>query len=223
MERRSYSLSGLFGEVPMLIQLTVGMERWNALHRHFAEEQIQINDLRSFIEEVQRFYRKEYGHWLCADTGRAMALFGLPLLCSRLTEMGRLGDEFCFVVPVTLHPLDEQLQLPYEFLPELVNLRLDSEKINEVSPWMLGLDGLYYLSTHHYRGHPELVDFYSLDVEAANDRHYHFSPEAGDILCAKLGYHPNALRAALNTYYKTQGGPALEKLIREVAFETFHY
>ena len=223
MKRREYSLSGLFGELPQLIRLVVGTEKWDALYRHFAETQTEITDLFFFVEEVQRFYHKEYGHWLCADTNPNMALFGMPLLCSRLTEMGRLGEGVFFVMPVTLHPLDEPLQLPYEFLPELAKLRLGREEINEVSQWMLGLDRRYYLSTHHYRGHPNLVDFYSLDVEEADDRHYHFSVEAGNMLCAKLGYHPNALRAALNTYYKSQGGPALESLIRSVAFESFHY
>ena len=224
MEERKLSLDRLFGQVPQSIQYSGEVVMWNGLYSHFADNQLQITDLNFFVEEVQRFYREKTGHWLCQDNGAAMALIGIPVLCSRLVEMGILEDgKPHFVVPVTLYPGKECLQLPYEFLPELINLRSDKHSINEANKNMLGLDRLYYVTIYHYKDHRELIDYYSLDVEDAHDRHYHFSKAVGEEICRELDYHPRALLAALNTYYRNHGGQALERLIQKRAFETFHY
>lgn len=224
MEQRYLSLTELFGSIPKSVRNSNEMVMWNRLYRHFADNRIQITDLNFFLEEVQRFYHNEIGQWLCRDTGPVMAQSGFPVLCSRLVEMGILEDgKAHFVVPVTLYPGKESLLLPYEFLPELTQLRSDKCEINEPDRHMLGLDRLYYVTTYHYRGHRELIDYYSLDVEDANDRHYQFSRAAGEQICRQLYYHPRALLAALEMYYRNHGGPALEKLIRGKASATFHY
>ena len=116
-----------------------------------------------------------------------------------------------------------QLMLPYELLPELEHLRNNQHKMNSQKRIALDLEHLYFLTTYHYRNAPDLIDFYSLDVESANDSHFQFSEEASVHICEQLGFKPNAIGAALSTYLKKYGGPALESLIKKFATKEFHY
>ena len=217
---------------------------WYDLMEHFDDPKFNRIDLRAFIGEIQRFFHKKAGVWLCSETevmleeyahggmssggiSSFMAEIGIPLLCSNLVELGFLEDQKPhFVIPVELqcmHQEKYQLKLPYELLPDLTHLRSKKHEMNDQRRISLDLERVYYLTVHHYHNMPELIDFYSLDVELADDSHYEFSEEKAGRLCRKLGFKPVALGAALSTYLREHGGAALEALVRSVADKEFHY
>lgn len=219
----------------------LGLGFWYTLMDHFDDPKFNGISLRDFIQEIQRFFHKQTGMWLCGETnlfvpewshscsGTINPLFAqlaVPILCSNLAKLG-LHDQKSpsFLVPVTLRYgfTDYSLTLPYELLPELTHLRNPHSRMNAQMRIMLVIGQPYYLTTHHYHSAPSLVDFYSLDVETASDSHYHFSEEAAASICKQLGYAPNAIGAALSGYLKKHGGAALEALIKKYAREEFHY
>lgn len=227
MNPNATPISKVFEEIPVAIQNTAEEKMWNSLKLHFRLAAIGDYDLYKFIEEVQRYYRTHTYKWLCKENGPLMAYIGMPLLCHRLVKLGILVDgKPHFTIPVTLHPGDGSrlnLQLPYEIIPELEQLKLSDDLLTERHRYPLDYDKLYFLSAFHYKGHPELIGKYSLDVEEANDRHYEFSVATGEQLCRQLYYHPRALPAALMMYLRQNKGWALESLIRSRADATFHY
>ena len=214
---------------------------WYALMYHFDDPAFNNISLFDFIKEIQRFFHKKTGKWLCGDThvqvkewafgdiSSFMAEIGIPILCSNLLKITAdqpADTSPSFIIPVTLrcsHPTQYQLALPYELLPEFLVLRKKQHEINAKKRIPLGFGNLYFLTIHHYPNAPELIDFYSLDVEGAHDFHFHFSEKVSFLLCKQLGYAPNAIGAALSEYLRTNGGHALEKLVIEVAEQEFLY
>jgi O-acetyl-ADP-ribose deacetylase (regulator of RNase III) len=217
---------------------------WYALMDHFDNPKFNGITLFDFIKEIQRFFHQKAGIWLCAETqvyieewdhggmsgggiSSFMAEIGIPILCSNLCKLNFCNDKSpSFIIPVNLrcvHTKLYQLLLPYELLPELEHLRNNQYKMNSQKRIALDLEKLYFLTTYHYRNAPDLIDFYSLDVESANDSHFQFSEEASVRICEQLGFKPNAIGAALSTYLKKHGGPALESLIKKFATKEFHY
>lgn len=227
MKANTTPISKVFEEIPAAIQNTAEENMWNGLMKRFHGEAIGNYDLYKFIEEVQRYYRTQTYKWLCKENGPLMAFIGMPLLCHRLVKLGILADgKPHFTIPVTLHPGDGSrlnLQLPYDIIPELEQLKLSDHWLTERKRYSLDYDNLYFLSAFHYKGHPELIGVYSLDVEEAHDRHYEFSVATGEQLCRQLNYHPRALPAALMMYLKQRNGWALESLIHGRSDATFHY
>lgn len=217
---------------------------WYDLMEYFDDPKFDRLTPDALISEVQRFFHKKTGTWLCGDTevkleeyahggmssggiSNFMATIGIPLLCSNLVNLGFLEDyQPHFVIPVELYSVHQekyQLKLPYELLPELTYLRQKKDKMNDQQRISLSFTDPYYLTVHHYHNRPELIDFYSLDAENANDSHYQFIEENAAALCKKLGYKPVALGAALKNYLQKHGGAALERLIHSIADQEFHY
>ena len=156
-----------------------------------------------------------------------MAYVGIPVLCSRLIDLGVLDHGMPhFVMPVDLYDGNGStisLRLPYELMPDLLHLRNWDYKMNDRIQHSLDFENLYFISVFHYHGIPDLIDKYSLDVEAANDRHYEFSVATGLRICKQLHRHPKALVAALKDYLRSYGGGALEDMIYGKSSSTFHF
>lgn len=216
-----------FDCLPVEFETVLEQQKWHSLRAYFAGKAVDSLTIRDFIREVQSFYRRKTGRWICRDNHYEMASVGVPLLCSRLVELGILEDgQPHFVVPVELFTGNGKrlmLKLPYEILPDLAHMRKYDYQMNDSVRTSLGFDRLYFVTTYHYHDAPELIDYYSLDVEEAHDRHYRFTPSALAPILASHGYHPKAAGAFFQNYYKSAGGPALEKLIYRISGGTFHY
>lgn len=216
----------------------LGMGLWYALMVHFDDPKFNDIPISEFIRETQRYFYGKTGKWLCGDTyvssaewarncsgviGPAFANFALPILCSNLCKLGFSWkqDSMSFVIQVALG--EYQLTLPYESLSALSDLRKKEEEMREKTSFYLLPGQPYYLTSYHYPKERDMVSFYSLDVEEANDSHYHFSPAAAAEICRECGYMPNALGAALKNYLKDMGGEALERMVGKYASEIFRY
>ena len=216
---------------------------WLDLMDHFDNPKFNRITPKDFIEEIQRYFHNKTGQWLSGDlrvTIREYALghshgeisggfacLTIPVLVSNLVKL-RFYPVNCdsFLIPVTLPVSGEteyNLTLPYELLPVLTHLRSDGFRMNETVRHSLDFENLYFITIHHHKYFPDLIDHYSLDVEASRDRHYSFSEEAGQRLVRMLHEHPRALIRGLKDYLNSRGGPALEKLVGSVAYETFSF
>lgn len=227
MESNKTPISKAFDEIPAAIAGTDEEQMWRKLKAHFYFQSVRDMDLKGFIGRVQLFYQEKTGRWLCKENGPLMAHIGMPILCHRLVELRILEDgKPHFTIPVDLHPGDGthiNLQLPYEIIPELEQLKLYDYQLTVQDQLSLDFERLYFLSTFHYKNHPEVISLYSLDVEAANDRHYQFSKATAEQICILRRDHPKAIGRVLRDYLACNGGPALERLIYGRASATFHY
>lgn len=217
---------------------------WYVLMDHFDDPKFNSITLFDFIKEIQRFFHKKAGVWLCAETqvyieeldqggmsggnvSGFMAGAGIPLLCSNLCKLNfnkYKSPRSAFPVYLRFFNKEQyQLELPSEILPELEHLRKHQYEMNSQKRIALDLEQLYFLTAYHYRNAPDLIDFYSLDVESANDSHYHFTEESSMHICEQLGFRSTAIGEALSAYLKKHGGPALESLIKRYATKEFHY
>ena len=215
---------------------------WGLMMYHFDNPEFSGLSPKNFIQEIQRFFHKNTGKWLCGDdtyiyekflsgatiSGNFAKVF-IPLLVSNLTQLEYAPPQGpTFLVPVELvwgnyHKLTESLKLPYELLPILTPLRSPRERMNETICHSLDFQNLYFVTVHHHKYFPDIIDHYSLDVEDAHDRHYIFSEDAAQKLVQQLHEHPKALIRGLMHYLQNHGGPALEQLVRAVSSETFFY
>ena len=84
-----------------------------------------------------------------------------------------------------------------------------------------GLDFLF--AGFHYQEMQELVDYYSIDVEAANDSHYKLSVPAAQALCKELGCKIETLQHALTAYLIHHGVAGLKLLAGRFADEQMHF
>ena len=217
---------------------------WYGMMRYFDDPKFEGIHPRDFIAEIQRYFHSKTGQWLCGDTqvfvrefanggmssgmiSSFYAHIGIPLLVNNWIALDRYEHSaVSFLIPVELrsqHQKNYSLQLPYELLPLLTHLRSDSLHMNEEIRYSLDFQNLYYVTIHHHKYFPDLIDHYSLDVEDSRDRHYAFSEEAAQALVRHLHEHPKALIRGLKDYLKSHGGPALEKLVSSVSSGTFSY
>lgn len=215
---------------------------WGFMMYHFDAPEFSGLSPKNFLQEIQRFFHKNTGKWLCGDdtyiyadflsgatiSGNFARVF-IPLLVSNLAQLEYAPPQGpTFLVPVDLvwgndSKLTEPLKLPYELLPILTHLRSPRERMNDTIRHSLDFQNLYFVTVHHHKYFPDLIHHYSLDVEAANDRHYIFSEEAAQKLVQQLHEHPKALIRGLMYYLKSHGGAALERLVSAFSSETFSY
>lgn len=211
---------------------------WLELMRHFDDPNFNRINPREFVSEIQRFFHNKTGKWLCGDLNVHMSQYALghskgqitrgfaartiPVLVSNLVNLGYFTEKSgTFLIPVTLD--EYSLTLPYELLPLLTHLRSPQYQMNDSIRYSLDFKSLYYVTIHHHKYFPDLIDHYSLDVEDAHDRHYSFSEEAAQALIRQLHEHPKALIRGLKDYLKANGGAALEKLVGSVSGDKFFY
>lgn len=227
MRANTTPLAKAFDEIPAAIAGTEEEQMWRKLKAHFYFQSVGDMDLKEFIGRVQLFYQKNTGQWLCKENGPLMAHIGMPILCHRLVELRILADgKPHFTIPVGLHPGDGSflnLRLPYEIIPELEQLKLYGYQLTVQERLPLDFERLYFMSTFHYKNHPEVISHYSLDVEEAHDRHYTFSRDTAEQICILRKDHSKAIGRVLKDYLACNGGPALENLICGRASATFHY
>ena len=238
LERYTRRASQAFFARPEEWGVRLGSGLWYALMEHFDHVSFNHLPMKDFIREIQRFFQRKTGTWLCGDTQVSVpewakfcsgvitpqfANLAIPVLCSNLCKLGFPAnrDAVNFVLPVTLG--EYSLTLPYEILPELTDLRKSALELTERKRILLVPGQPYYLTVFHYKNAPDLVRDYSLDAEEANDSHYRFSVKAAAELSSQLGYAPKAIGAALCGYLKEHGGAALEAMVRKYASEEFHY
>ena len=211
---------------------------WLDLMRHFDNPNFNRINPKEFVGEIQRFFHNKTGKWLCGDLSAALKEYSMghahgtvgqgfarrtvPVLVSNLVNLGYFTEKSdAFLIPVTMD--EYALTLPYELLPLLTHLRSDGLHMNETIRNSLDFQNLYFVTIHHHKYFPDLIDYYSLDVEEAHDRHYRFSAEAAQTLVRYFHEHPRALIRGMKDYLKYHGGPALEKLVRSVSSDTFSY
>ena len=211
---------------------------WLDLMRHFDNPNFNRINPKEFVEEIQRFFHNKTGKWLCGDlsvtlpeyrlghahgtVGQGFAHLTVPVLVSNLVSLGYFTKKSgTFLIPVTMG--DYALTLPYDLLPLLTHLRSDGFRMNDTIRYSLDFQNLYFVTIHHHKYFPDLIDHYSLDVEDVHDRHYNFSEAAAQALVRHFHEHPKALIRGMKDYLKCCGGPALEKLVISVSSGTFSY
>ena len=216
---------------------------WYAMMHHFDNPKFNRIQPRDFIADIQRYFHSKAATWLCGETdlflqefahggmtsGMISSFFahrGIPLLVSNLVRLGcYYQQEPAFLIPVELRTDCDTLSLtlPYELLPLLTHLRSPREQMNDTIRYSLDLQNRYFVTVHHHKYFPDLIDYYTLDVEDAYDRHYRFSEAAAQTLIQRFHEHPKALIRGMMTYLKNHGGMELEHLVRSVSDETISY
>ena len=216
---------------------------WSSMMCHFDDPKFNFLAPQDFIQEIQRYFHDNTGKWLCGDStylsgtpknflpgatiSGEFARVCIPLLVSSLVQLDYAPPQGpAFLMPVELiwgfhqeEKLTEALKLPYELLPLLTHLRSPRERMNDTVRHSLDFQNLYFVTIHHHKYFPDLIDHYSLDVEDAHDRHYTFSEEAAQALIRHFHEHPKALIRGLKDYLRGHGGPALERLVGAVSSE----
>lgn len=212
---------------------------WYSLMYRFDAPIFSDITLTEFIWEIQRYFYEETGQWLCGDTNVQIpksyknhysstvtpyfAQIAVPVLCSNLCRLGFTvrRDSMDFILPVTL--AGHQLMLPYEMLPELALMRKKGCELTERKRISLDLTNTCFLTTYHYRNAPEVVAYYSLDVEKASDSHYRFSNHTAGLLCAFIHKPVNALGAGLREILKEEGEGYLTSFLKKLGAKAYHY
>ena len=215
---------------------------WGIMMAHFDDPKFNCITPGDFVQEIQRFFHLNTGKWLCGDASTYLTKFlpgatisgdfaqvFVPLLVSNLTQLEYAAPrEPTFLVPIDLvwghsHKLTEPLKLPYELLPLLSHLRSPRERMNESIRYNLDFKNLYFITVYHHKYFPDLIDYYTLDVEDAQDRHYRFDETAAQALIQHFHEHPKALIRGMMDYLKEHGGKELERVVSAVSGETFSY